>query len=383
MKKLIYFLFLSIVVFNFFSCHTDSELTPNILAFNIQAVPATKNYLVGVNYVFAPTYGNVLYKSLFAQTPILGEYVNIKSTIPGSTALVVDSQLVWMNEAKVDFIIVTIRSGTTALSSYKSDTSYINRILSSRYLGNIKIAFCYDFSGLGLGSVYPSPTDSLMLIERKPSALTNYIKDYTTYMTPYFNKPSYLKLGNKNVVFLLKGYELFAQSNPNVTKLLRDSLAAKNQQLYLVGQSRVWSPPEEYEERFNNAVDAIYHENYLNIPTNDLTRYYDLLQCADLAWQYSKTVFNSWGIEYVPNISPSYNANLNSPNATSPYYDPYFQKDSLFFVNYCNVAKANADVSNLILIDSWDNWSYTSQIEPATQYGKTYLNIIADQFKLK
>jgi hypothetical protein len=190
-------------------------------------------------------------------------------------------------------------------------------------------------------------------------------------------------VGTKNVVFLLNGYRLFAKDNSKVTKQLRDSLTVKSQQLYLVGQQEAWSPPERYEERFHNAVDAIYHATYLSIPTNDLTRWYNFNQCTFLAWQYSKNIFNTWGVEYVPNIGPSYNSNLNSPNATSPYYNPYFAKDSLFFVKYCNVAKANADVSNLILVDTWNNWSYTSQIEPSKEYGNKYLQILTDQFKLK
>lgn len=387
MKNLIYISLLSIIVFYLSSCKKSDNLSTGLsddfLNYEIQDVPVTKDYLVGVNYLFAPTYGNVLYKTLFAQTPILGEYANIKSSIVGSTALVVDSQLVQMARAKIDFVIVTIRSGTTANSSYKTDTAYVNRILSSKYIGNIKIAIAYDFTGLALGSVYPSPTDSTMLIERKPNALTNYVKDYTTFMAPYFSKPAYLKLGNKNVVFLLNAYRLFAKNNQSVTTQLRTALTAISQEIYLVGQQAAWSPPDRYEERFHNAVDAIYHANYLSIPTNDLVRFSSFHQVTDQAWKYSKTRFNTWGIEYVPNIGPSYNSNLNSPNAISPYYNPYFTKDSIFFVKYCNIAKASADVSSLILVDSWDTWSYDSQIEPAKQYGDRYLKILRDQFKKK
>jgi hypothetical protein len=355
----------------------------HFLNYEIKEVPVTQDYLVGVDYRFTSTYGNALYKAQFAKTPVLGEYADIKKPVTGSSNLVVDSHLAWMNQAKIDFVILTIRSGTTANSSFKSDTAYINRILSSPNLGNIKIAFAYDFSGLGLGSTYPTATDSSMLIERKANALTNYIKDFTTYMGPYFSKPGYLKMGTKNVVFIKNAYRLFARNNSLVTKQLRDAMKAQDQDLFIVGQSEKWSPPQRYEHRFRNAVDAIYHDNYLGIATNDLTRLYQFNQVTDQAWKYSKEMFNSWGVQYVPNIGPSYNSNLNSPNAISPYYNPYFEKDSLFFVNYCNVGKANADMSRLILIDSWNNWSYDGQIEPATQYGERYLKILRDQFKKK
>jgi hypothetical protein len=34
-------------------------------------------------------------------------------------------------------------------------------------------------------------------------------------------------------------------------------------------------------------------------------------------------------------------------------------------------------------VDSWNNWSYDGQIEPATQYGERYLKILREQFKVK
>jgi hypothetical protein len=385
MKNIIYITIFSLVALFLSSCQQDEDPTieEHFLKYEIEAVPVTQDYLVGVDYRFAPTYGNTRYKAQFGKTPVLGEYANIIGAVTGSTALVVDSHLVMMNRAKIDFIILTVRSGTTANSSYKTDTAYINRILSSKYLGNVKIALAYDFSGLSLGSNPPTPSDSSMLIEKKANALTNYINDYTIYMAPYFNKTAYLKVGNKKVIFLKNAYRLYAKSNPEVTKKLREALSATGQEIYLAGQNEKWSPPLRYEHRFKNAVDAIYHDNYLGIATNDLTRLYQFNQVTDQAWKYSKPVFNDWGIEFIPNIGPSYNPNLNSPNSISPYYNPFFPKDSLFFVDYCNVGKANADVRRMILVDSWNNWSYDGQIEPAKEYGDSYLKILRDQFKMK
>lgn len=387
MKNSIYISLVCVVGFLLLpSCQKEEGPTieDHFLYYEIPDVPVTQDYLVGVDYRFAVTsYGDARYKALFGKTPILGQYTDIKKPITGSPVQVVDSHLVWLNKAKVDFIVLTIRSGSTALSSFTSDTSYVKKILSSPFLGNIKIAFAYDYTGLGLGSSYPTATDSSMLIEIKPNALNNYIKDFTTFMAPYFDRPDYLKIGNKNVVFIKAAFRLFSRNNPSLTTKLRESLSAIGKEVYLVGQQEKWSPPQRFEHRFRNAVDAIYHDNYLGIATNDLTRLYQFNQVTDQAWKYSKAMFNSWGVEYIPNIGPSYNPNLNSGNAISPYYNPYFEKDSVFFVNYCNVGKLNSDVSRLILVDSWNNWAYDGQIEPATQYGYRYLTILREQFKVK
>jgi len=387
MKISIYILLVCIAGFFLLpSCEKDKEPTidDHFLNYEIPDVPVTQDYIVGVNYVYKSTYGEARYKALFAKTPVLGEYADIKAQIPGSSAMVLDSHLVWLNKAKVDFLLVTIRSGSGALSSYNSDISYINAILSSPYLGNIKIAFAYDFGGLGLGTSYPTATDKSMLIENKPGAVAKYIDDFKTFMTPFFDLPSYLKIGNKNVVFIKSAYRLFSENNAALTNQLRESLNQIGKEVYLVGQQEKWSPPLRFEHRFKGAVDAIYHDNYLGIATNDLTRLYKFNQVTDQAWQYSKAMFNTWGVEYIPNIGPSRNTNLSgSVQARSPYYNPYFEKDSAFFVDYCNVGKLNSDVSRIILVDSWNDWSMDTQMEPATQYGDRYIKILRDQFKVK
>lgn len=375
-----------LILFILLSCEKEHgpTLEGHFLNYEIPEVPVEEDYVIGVAYNYTvSSYGDVRYKSLFAKTPILGEYTNIKNSIPGTGKLVVDQHLEWLNQGEVDFLILTIRSGSTANSSYRSDTSYINRILSSPNIGNIKIAFAYDYGGLGLGSVVPTATDTSMLIENKPGALQNYVKDYVDFMAPYFDHPKYMKVDGKNLVFLLNAYRLWSKNNPALTQLLRDSLTAKGHGIYLVGEQETWSPPQRYEHRFRNAVDAIYHSNYLAIATNDLTRLYQFHQVTDQAWKYSKNMFNEWGVEYVPRIGPSRNSNLNSGNAISPYYNPYFEKDSTFFVKYCNVGKLNADRERIILIESWNEWRYDTQIEPAEEYGNQYLEILVEQFKRK
>lgn len=372
-----------IACFAFVACEKEHgpSIDDHFLNYEIQDVPVDQDYLVGVEYRFTATYGNARYKALFAKTPVLGEYTNIRNAVPNSNVLVVDSHLVMMNRAKIDFVMVTIRSGSTAASSYNSDTAYVNRILSSPFLGNVKIAIAYDFGGLGLGSVVPTPADSSMIIEKRPNALDNYIRDYTTFFAPYFDHPNYMKVGGKNLIFLKNAYRLWAKDNPAVTRQLKDALRAQGKEIFLVGEQENWSPPQRYEHRFRNAVDGIYHANFLSIATNDLTRLYQFHQVTDQNWKYSKKMFNDWGVEYVPQIGPSRNSNLNSPNAISPYYNPYFEKDSTFFVKYCNVGKANADLSRLIILESWNYWTYDAQIEPAIEYGDRYLTILRQQFK--
>lgn len=366
------------------SCEQEHgpSINDHFLNYKIPNVPVTEDYVVGVAYNYTvSSYGDTRYKDLFAKTPVLGEYSNIKNMVQGKA--VVDQHLEWLNQADVDFLILTIRSGSTANSSFRTDTSYINRILSSPNLGDLKIAFAYDYGGLGLGSDVPTADNQTMLIENKAGALANYIKDYTDFMGPYFDKPAYMKVDGKNLVFLMNAYRLWSKDNPALTQSVRDALQAKGHEIFLVGEQETWSPPQRYEHRFRNAVDGIFHSNYLAIATNDLTRLYQFHQVTDQAWKYSKNMFNTWGVEYIPRIGPSRNSNLNSGNAISPYYNPYFEKDSTFFADYCNVGKLNADRKRIVLVESWNEWRYDTQIEPATEYGDLYLQMLKQQFKVK
>ncbi len=381
-----YTVFLLLILFCL-SCTKSEEqfyIKDHFLNYEIQEVPVDRDYLVGVFYEYSvSSYGDKRYKDMFGKTPILGEYKNILNNSSISSGLVVDTHLEWMNKAKIDFVILNIRSGSTAASSFRSDTAYINRIFSSPNLKDIKIAFAYDYGGLGLGSTVPSPNDSSMIIEYKTNALNNYIKDYTDYMALYFDHPNYMKVDNKSLIFLKNAYRLWAKNNSEVTRLVKEKLKSQGKEIFLVGQQEKWSPPQRYEHRLHNAVDAIYHDNFLGIATNDLTRLYQFHQVTDQNWKYSKKMFNDWGIQYIPNIGPSYNSNLNSGNAISPYYNPYFEKDPSFFEKYCNVGKSNADKNRIVIIESWNVWRYDLQIEPAEEYGETYLDIIRNQFKVK
>ena len=387
MKRIYKIIISSFLLLPLFSCEKDHgpSIDDHFLNYEIPEVPVTADYLVGMvyNYTVSSYGGNNEVIELFTTPPVLGRYSKITDpvTLDGESMQALDAHLKWMNDAKVDYLILTLRSGSTAYSSYKSDSTYIERILESPYRGNIKIAIQYDFSGLKLGSTAPSEKDQSMLIENK-GLVDSYINDYVKFMEPFFKRDSYQRIGNKVLVSLDKAYQLYSADNIALTQNLRDKLLEAGYEIYLAGMQKEWTPPARYEHRLKGAVDAIYHGPYANCPSNDLSRVVMFPTVTDQAWKYAKNMFNGWGIEYIPDISPAWNGNLAKPNAAGNYYNPYIIRNADWFKTFCNVAKLNADGKRMIIVSSWNNWAYDSQMEPSEGYGTTFLDILRTQFKL-
>lgn len=387
MKKINHLIF--VVFFGLFLIACEKEMGPSaedhFLNYEIPDIPVDQDYLIGMNYTYTVSnYGSDAVKELFTSPPLLGEYAKITDLVEyeGQSIPAIDVHLKWMNEAKVDFLILTLRSGSTAASNYRSDTTYIGHILRSPELGEMKFALLYDFSGFSLGSTAPSESDSTMIIENKVDGVENYIKDYCVHMKKFFDMDNYLTLDGKKVVFQANNYRLFSRDNAELTRKVKTQLKEEGHDLYLAGLHEKWSPPARYEHIFRGgAVDAIYHDCYANVPSNDLSRVHMFHTTTDQAWKYSKEMFNSWGVDYIPNISPAWNQNLGSPNSSGTYYSPYIPRDMDWFIKFCNVAKMNVDTKRLIMVSSWNNWRYDSQVEPAESYGTDYLDVLRKQFK--
>lgn len=363
----------------------------------------TKDYLVGVEYLFSvSSYGsNETVIELFSSPPVVGRYTSVFNMNADSTERILDVHLRWINEAKIDYVLLSARPkymsanppeigmplDTNYVSSFTSDSLSIEKVKASPTIGSLKFALKYDFGTTLLGAEAPSKRDSSMVIEKKMTgsitAEEAMIKDFVECLSVFYNDSRMMKVNGKPLIYIPNAYRLYSANAVAFFAKLRKAVKdATGTELYIVGQQERWSPPARYEYLLKNTVDAIYHSRYVEIDVNDFNRVYTFHPLVDQNWKYSKNWFNNWGTEYVPNISPGWNANLGNTNSISPYYMPYLPRSEEFFNKYCTVAKWNADANNLILVSSWNYWHYDSQIEPAVKYGTAYLDILKKQFKV-
>ena len=100
---------------------------------------------------------------------------------------------------------------------------------------------------------------------------------------------------------------------------------------------------------------------------------------SDQSWKNWTDSTNTWNVDYVPCIMPAYNDKVMTP--ASKLYDVARIPEA--YTGYCNVAKRNMSKKRLVIINSWNNFQFGTTLEPAVEYGTTYLEITKAQFKVK
>jgi hypothetical protein len=365
MKKISFYIFLAAVVLT--SC-TKKDDTPtaedNILNYEIPEVAVTENYVVGAFY-----YNFGAFNPNIKEVPVVGAYAMPNGLVPQA---VISKHIEQAGKGGLDYFLFQFRSVSRDLNNFRSDSTLVKQFLDAN-TANMKFALAYNFNSGTYGLSTTAP------LENDATKLEQFFQDFIKW-APILSNANYMKVGGKNLLYIMNAQTLFSNNNPAIYTTLRSRLSALGFQLYIVGMQDRWTPPARYPFRYQNCVDAIYHQSFSS-QLNDWDRWYLLPQAMDQNWKYSKKWYaDNIGVDYVPNITPAYNWKIAQPTSPNPNYPR--TDDGAVFKKLCNVAKLNASSSTrLILIDSWNKWDEDMQLEPANSYGEKYLDIIRQQFK--
>jgi hypothetical protein len=379
----------------FFSCTEDKailldDVDDSIKNYQIPKAPVNTNYTVGAIYTrYVPNPSITLVDS-----PSFGVFNEGTGNASTYSEHVKQAQT-----AGIDFFIFNLRCSVrsnitdyvqSANPEYTTDKNYIDKLQTAPNAGDMKFAFSYNFESFRLRKDF-FPT---FYIE-KLNLVNAFIKDFEL-MIPYFEKSNYMIINDKGVdkavVYINNSHNLFSEDNRALYKKLRDDLRAKmkmssnpklqNLELYLIGMQPEWTPPLRYlgekeNNRFEGCVDALTITNYANINRGFTERRNYFHNYIDQAWSYHKETLAKYNVEFVPTISPSYNA-VNDNNYDFP--KKIFKED--WFKANCNIARRASGTNKLVIIDSFNNWNLDTQIESATSYGDMYLKILKSEFKV-
>ncbi len=340
-----------------FACHEPDvpTLDDHFLNYEIPLVPVETDYLVGA------LYQSFTWNSNIPETPAVGMY----ETELGDPAAY-GQHIVQASSGGIDFFIFRLRS-TVNMSQFQTDSTFISTLHQASNAGDMKFALAYNFGSMGL-------SDSKRIEDK--GLIPTFLKDFEL-MLPFFQQSNYMTIGGKKVVYLANGHELFSDDNAALYQQLRAQMSGLSVELFLIGEQTDWTPPLRYSMRFINGVDAVTHRTYLDISKIDYDRMIMLNKYCDQAWRYNQETFNTYGLEYVPTVAPSINPKITNSSSTNYV----FEKDAQFFKDHCNVARRSAGSSNLIIVDSFNDWNKGSQLESATSYREEYLTILREQFK--
>lgn len=349
-----------------YSCRKSNagpSVDDNILNYKIDEIPVTEDYVVGAFYTnFSGFNPNI------PLTPVVGKYGMPNGVVDPT---VMTQQIADAGKAKLDFFVFSFRSFNLDYSNFKFDSTVIQSFLNVN--SNMKFALSYTWDAGKYGLTTATP------LEGNATKLAQFLDDVQR-LSGLFSNSNYMKVGGKILLLIRNAQALYSNDDPSIYKSLRDQLSAKGFQAYIVGMQDTWTPPARYPFRYKGCVDAIYHDSYSKVSSWD--RYYLLPQAMDQAWIYSKKYFSdNYSVDYVPNISPAFNPKINNPTTTNPVF-PRGDTGVALFRTLCNVAKKNASTTTrLVLIDSFNDWASGTELEPATTYGDTYLDIVKSEFK--
>ena len=337
----------------------------NFLNYKIPEIAVAQDYVVGAFYSYFNAF-NVNVKD----TPVTGKYNMPLGVV---SPAVITNQISAAGRGGIDYFVFSFRSASRDLNNYKIDSAVVKSFTDANG-ANMKFALAYNWSTTSYAVATATP------LENDAVKLEQFFQDFLR-VVPVLKNANYMKVKGKMLLYILNAQIIYSNNNAAIYKTLRDRLSAQGVELYIVGMQDRWTPPARYPFRFVNCVDAVYHQSF-STQNSEWDRFYLLPQMMDQNWKYSVKYWkdNNWNIDYVPNISPGYNEKINNPNGVQPVYA---RTDAgALYKQLCNVAKMNAnETTRLIMIDSWNDWSLGSQLEPAVSYGDAYLEYTKKQFK--
>jgi hypothetical protein len=351
------YIFIVLICLLAFGCEEDKpSVDDHFLNYTIEDVPPAHDYIVGAHYK------SFIWDNDITEIPLAGKY---EAERGDPTAY--QQHVTWANAAGVDYFLFRLRSANIA-AEHDADIAFIDTLQLASNAGSINFAINYDFSSMGLSNTKRIETAGLV-----PTFLDDFNR-----MKPYFQMSNYMKIDNKSVVMIKNAHELHSDDNVALYEQLRSQMSADGIELFIIGTQQSWSPPARYDFRFVGGVNAVTHDSYIQISNSWYDRYILFHNIVDQALTYSAEKFTEYGLEYGATISPSFNPTITVPNAT----DFTIKKDIEWFTTYCNVAKRSSTAVSLVFIDSFNDWNYDTQVEPAQSYGEAYLNLIRQQFKV-
>ncbi|WP_418494512.1 glycoside hydrolase family 99-like domain-containing protein [Coprobacter sp.] len=214
------------------------------------------------------------------------------------------------------------------------------------------------------------------------------ICSYFKRISDYFSDPNYYHTGGRPVVVIADANKLYSSDSYHMYTAIRDTVRKHTgKEMYIIAQQGAWTPPARFHYFYlSGKVDAVTMKNMCAVGGNQQERVIMFDQFVNENYKYNKEYFWShYNVDFVPSASPGYSQYVASEN-NSNY--PWMPKTQERFWTMCNLAKMNLGTNPMVLIDSFNDWTYDSGIEPTDPsygkgYGLLYLDMVKDQFKVK
>jgi hypothetical protein len=364
-KNNIFLLFTGItLIFTASSCKDDDpSVKDHMLNFQVKEIPATHDYLIGATYLNPSIWNDADYEQ-----PAIGRYGE------GETLSLADAMTQHIDVASeygVNFFIFDFNVMLDSITPeiYTDSNTVANVFLASQNSSKMNFALKFNLGFLGLS------TSNRMYVN---DSLFERLITAFNYMIPYFEASNYQKVENRYLVYLGGAADMYSDSTGNapVYAELRNRMRSEGYELYILADQSRWSPAPRYETRFKDCIDALTMTD-MAFTTEYETAVY-LPQYIYLNWDYNKNfVETNWNADFVPQIQPAFTNKI-----ADPHTEAFDFEGEEFFRTYCNVAKAHSNENDLIIINSFNDWTRNTQLEPSVNKSTLYLQVMKEEFKV-
>jgi hypothetical protein len=322
------------------------------------------DFVVGASYMtFWGTGMNSDWSSGAVYQPILGSYSSSNTTIA-------DQHIKWARDSGIHFFYLDYGWAEPA-DQRLMDNAAVNGLLKAD--GMKDFSFC----------IFYHPNRVLYTVGNLSFVNETGIREDFFHMNEtYFNYSQYLRLDNRRVVILadFPEYQNKSLTDGEVNSLFLN--LTETYGLYLI--PAFWP---------NSAPGILYGSAglcYGSITLWGLNTIIEFNKTISYSEYVNKTkeYFQKWvniaakfGVGFVPLICPGYNNMIYAyMNNTPNRWWGIVNRDPEGFREVCQLAKNYSTLPyHMILLFTWNDFKEATSIEPTTDYGYTYLNIISSE----
>ena len=352
------------------SCHQEEYLPPN-WNYDIPQTALKRETQIGAFYINQTT-GD--WKSAQDYTPLLNlvydeENDSTENTPYNSTEHgILTRQCLWADEAGVDFFIFAYNNGS-------GDNGLISAFEQYREDAKVRFIINYNFSHLKFDGQLTGEGPNFEAVVNDFKSLYESMFSGESYYHMPDGRPLIIFAGNNSSSYDYSRFiPAFRAAMADYTAELQESdpeVADNALDFYIMGEVTTnWVAPQINEDS-SRELDANYCKQWY--PTSYYERWYCFYSFTDIAWQNWRDYAAGWGNDFVPCIYPEYYTTTNGARA--------IERSAKGWTDFCNVGKRNMGSQGIILINSWNDFSADTALEPTVEYGTEYMQIARRQLK--
>ena len=324
--------------------------------YDIPQTDLASDAVVGAYY---SRYSSAVDASKSPEEPLLGYYT--------TTAEVMKQHIAWADEGGIDFFILPWDASS-------SDKALVELFDECRTAADkVKYVVRYNTSHLSVSNDTPLESEATYKL---------FITDFVDGLADAMLSESYYKIDGRPVMLITPANLSSSTSlSINFSKVLErfraDFRSFYGVEPYIIGEMTTgWVAPVNYADHQVYSFDGLSLRDWKTRSYDIFYGYFSFLDINMNNWQ---TTLAKRNVDFVPCIYPSYNDRVNTPS--SYYYTFSEDGDTDDYVNFCNVAKRNIGSRNIVLLNSWNNWTDGSNLEPSTLKENRFLEMTRRQFK--